>query len=171
MSQGSDTRQAARSSAARQVVPPHVATWEEIPVGWKHEWEHFVTQDAIYGFCDGVEDRNPWYGPDPTEVGEPVAPPLLLSHAALAELIRPIGIAAGHVATRVETEILAPCRVNTRVRYRGEVTAKFVKRGRRYRVDVVMAEDAETGELFIRDVREYMMGSEPGQEEGSRDEG
>jgi hypothetical protein len=117
-----------------------------------------VTQDAINGYADGVEDRNPWYGPFPTEIGDPIAPPLLLSHAC-KDVIKPLGTSAGHVLTVHEDEILAPCRVNTRVRFRAEIVAKFVKRGKLYRREQTLAEDAATGAPLLRDTREYTMGN------------
>jgi acyl dehydratase len=134
--------------------------WDAIEPGWRTEWEITVSQDAINGYCDGVEDRNPWYGPYATEIGDPIAPPLLLSHAC-KDVMRPLGTSAGHVLTIHNTHIFAPCRVNTRVRFRAEIVAKFVKRGRLYRRERTEAVDAETDAPLLLDVREYTMGDDP----------
>src|SRR5262245_48149843 len=74
-------------------IARRAARWGDLNLGPIHAWEIWVTQDAINGYADGVEDRNPWYGPFPTEIGSPIAPPLLLSHAC-KDVIKPLGTSA-----------------------------------------------------------------------------
>ena len=139
-------------------------TWENTPLNYQRSWEHHVCQDAIYAYGDGIQDRDDLYSPD-SPLGYAVAPPLLPSHWSI-EFPRPLGTAAGHVNTMHRSVSFRPIKVDTVLRFEGEVVAKFVKRGRTYRRDLVLVRDAVGGTPLAEELREYMMGKAP---EGTED--
>ncbi len=150
--------------AYTQGVAERRLTWENTPLDYRRLWERHVCQDAIYAYADGIQDRDDLYSPD-SSLGYAVAPPLLPSHWSI-EFPRPLGTAAGHVNTFHRSVFLKPIRVDTVLRFEGEVVAKFVKRGRTYRRDLVLVRDAASGVLLAEELREYMMGKAP---EGTED--
>ena len=137
-----------------------VSRWD-LPEGDERTWELHVTPELALLYADGVEDYNPWYedwllGGGVSPFGPAVAPPLLLSHWALGLFwagekgMRNPG--AMHVYH--DTQIIAPCPIGTRVRYRGKIVKKYIKRGRQYIRVEVLVEDADTGKLLLREARE-----------------
>lgn len=76
---------------------PNVLGWDDVPLGYEHKWVRTVTQEAINGYCDGVDDRNPWYGPVTSPFGPPVTPVLFVSHWC-KDTLKPLGVESGHGA-------------------------------------------------------------------------
>jgi acyl dehydratase len=134
-------------------------TWDNTPLNYRRAWQRHVCQDAIYAYGDGIQDRDDIYSPD-SSLGFAVAPPLLPSHWSI-EFPRPLGTAAGHVNTFHRSVLHAPIKVDSLLRFEGEVVAKFVKRGRTYRRDLVLIRDVTSGALVAEELREYMMGKAP----------
>jgi acyl dehydratase len=139
-----------------------VSRWD-LPEEDERSWELHVTPELAILYADGVEDFNPWYedwlfGKGTSPFGPAIAPPLLLSHWVLGLFwagekgMRSVG--AMHVYH--DTQILAPCPLGTRVRYRGKIVKKYIKRGRQYIRTEVLVEDADTGKLLLREIRESM---------------
>lgn len=128
----------------------------DLKIGQSATWEMKVTPELVILFADGVEDYNPWYEawpvpPGSSPFGEAVAPPLLLPFWQNWFHREGLGKSeVGGVATGFRTEFVKPCPVGRTVRYHGEVTKKYLKRGRRYVEREFTIEDAETGDLYVR---------------------
>ena len=146
-----------------------IKRWDIIPEGWENTWELRVTPELVILYADGVEDYNPWYeafrmyGTGPIGVGESpfgpaIAPPLLLSEntSGTHETTEFRGRVHGAIASSHDTQILAPCPLGTVVRYHSKVTKKFIKRGRQYMQCEVTAEDAATGKLLMKEIKETL---------------
>ncbi|MBI4267063.1 MAG: hypothetical protein HY668_01680 [Chloroflexi bacterium] len=146
-----------------------IKRFEAIPEGWERTWEMKITPELVIMYADGVEDYNTWYeafktyGTGPLGVGESpfgpaIAPPLLVSEncSTFFETQEYRGRVHGAIASREDTEIFAPVPIGTVLRYRGRVVKKFLRRGRQYLRSVITAEDAATGQLFIRETRETL---------------
>lgn len=130
--------------------------WEQVPVGYETTWEETVSQDAVFAHADAVEDYNPWYGERRTPFGFPIAPPMLVPLWG-SRTTTALGLRTGWIQTDHETELLAPVRVGSRVRYHGQIVDKFEKNGRHWVVEQVEAVDAETGEILTRETKRFII--------------
>lgn len=150
-------RQRQRRELGRILAEGTPPTLDMLPVGFEHMWELTITQDMVRLYAEPVEDYNPWYEDgEESPFGFPVLPPLYLSHEA-RKTSQPLGPMAGRVHTSHESELLAPIPVGTRLRLRGRITDKGMKKGRPWLEEMVEVTDAETGTLYFRERREYIL--------------
>jgi acyl dehydratase len=133
----------------------HPIDYDELVVGYERTWEYPVTFADIAWYADLSEDGNRWYTVFGSPWGPPVCPPLLMSRLGI-RTTDPQGRLIGFLNTWNRTETLAPTRAGTVVRFRGRITGKFERNGRRVVRLHVDAEDAETGEPLLREEKEYV---------------
>jgi len=109
--------------------------------------ERVVTPEDIEAYAWAVEDHHPWFsGPSP--FGGAVAHPTMLANQALHLRHTKYIVHAG-LHARMEFQFLEPIRPGMRVRSRGTVIDKYVRRGKQYMVTEFVTED-ETGKPLVR---------------------
>ena len=128
--------------------------WDHVQIGQRFSYDLDLTPDLVAEYTRGVDDETEWYRGD-SPFGGPVAPPFMLSHLLAKVTSNHFASTSGRVHTRSDTRVLAPVRVGQRIRMEGEVTDKFVKRGRRYFRLNCRAYD-EAGTELIREDRESL---------------
>jgi acyl dehydratase len=140
--------------------------WDMVNVGDVLSRELHITPELVILYADAVEDYNPWYegwrmntwtikGESP--FGGAIVPPVLVSHFVLSvqfDHTKPFAI--GSIHTFHDTEILEPIPVGATVRITTRATDKYVKRERRYVRHEVTVEDAASGKLYMRELRDIM---------------
>lgn len=140
--------------------------WDMVEVGDVLSRELTITPELVILYADAVEDYTPWYegwkmntwrvrGESP--FGPAIVPPLLISHFVLSvqfDHTKPFAI--GSIHTFHDTELLEPIHVGATVRISAKAIDKYVKRGRRYVRHEVTVEDAATGLLHIRELRDIL---------------
>jgi acyl dehydratase len=129
--------------------------WENVPVGFRHQWRRTVTQDAVDAYCDGAEDYNPWYGPDASPFGPPVVPPMLVSRLCRFTM-EELGVMLGWVHVSQRNELCLPVPVGSELIFDGEVTAKYERRGRHYVDEQVIVRRSEDHAVVLRHARTYV---------------
>ena len=138
-------------------------TYEILTVGEEFVSDtHLVTPEDIEAYAYAVEDDHPWYaGPSP--FGGPVAHPTLMANQALHLRHGKYIVHAG-LHAKMHFEFLEPVRPGMRVRSRGRVIDKYVRRGRQYMVTEYVTED-EHGTALVRGQFTQMLipeGTRPG---------
>ncbi len=140
--------------------------WDMVEVGDVLARELTITPELVILYADAVEDYNPWYEgwrmntwriPGESPFGPAIVPPMLVSHFVLSvqfDHTKPFAI--GSIHTFHDSEILEPIPVGATVRIVAKAIDKFVKRGRRYVRHEVKVEEAATGKLFFREVRDIL---------------
>lgn len=140
--------------------------WDMVEVGDELTRDLHITPELVILYADAVEDHNPWYeawlmnswhieGESP--FGGAIVPPMLVSHFVLSvqfDHTKPFAI--GTIHTFHDSQILEPIPVGATVRITTRATDKFVKRGRRYVRHEVTVTDAETGMLYLTEVRDNL---------------
>jgi len=123
-------------------------TYEILTVGEEFVSDtHLVTPEDIEAYAYAVEDDHPWYaGPSP--FGGPVAHPTLMANQALHLRHGKYIVHAG-LHAKMHFEFLEPVRPGMRVRSRGRVIDKYVRRGRQYMVTEYATQD-ERGTTLVR---------------------
>jgi acyl dehydratase len=120
--------------------------------------ERVVTPEDIEAYAWAVEDHHPWFsGPSP--FGGAVAHPTMLANQALHLRHTKYIVHAG-LHARMEFQFLEPIRPGMRVRSRGTVIDKYVRRGKQYMVTEFVTED-EGGTLLVRGQFTQMLIPEP----------
>jgi len=120
--------------------------------------ERVVTPEDIEAYAWAVEDHHPWFsGPSP--FGGAVAHPTMLANQALHLRHTKYMVHAG-LHARMEFQFLEPIRPGMRVRSRGTVIDKYVRRGKQYMVTEFVTED-EGGTLLVRGQFTQMLIPEP----------
>lgn len=140
--------------------------WDMVNVGDVLERELTLTPELVILYLDPVEDYNPWYegwrmntwrieGESP--FGGAIVPPLLVSHFVLSvqfDHTKPFAI--GSIHTFHDSEIIEPIPVGATVKFIAKAIDKFEKRGRRYVRHQVTVEDAASGKLYFRELRDIL---------------
>ena len=109
--------------------------------------DHLVTPEDVEAYAFAVEDFNSWFlGESP--FGGSVAHPTLLGNLALHLRHSKYIVRAG-LHAKMRFEFLEPVRVGTRVRARGKVVDKYIKRDKHYMVTDYAIEDQD-GTPLIR---------------------
>jgi len=120
--------------------------------------ERVVTPEDIEAYAWAVDDHHPWFsGPSP--FGGAVAHPTMLANQALHLRHTKYIVHAG-LHARMEFQFLEPIRPGMRVRSRGTVIDKYVRRGKQYMVTEFVTED-EGGTLLVRGQFTQMLIPEP----------
>ncbi|GAC1574955.1 MAG: hypothetical protein NVS3B5_05570 [Sphingomicrobium sp.] len=150
-------------AALEQECQPY---WDMVEVGDVLSRDLSITPELVILYADAVEDFNPWYEawtmnswrkPGASPFGVAVVPPMLVSHFILSVQFdhrKPFAI--GSIHTFHDTEIIAPIPIGTTVRITSTATDKFIKRERRYLRHDVTVQDAQTGQLYLRETRDIM---------------
>jgi acyl dehydratase len=140
--------------------------WDMVNLGDVLSRDLHITPELVILYADAVEDFNPWYEgwkmntwhiPGESPFGPAIVPPLLVSHFVLSvqfDHTKPFAI--GSIHTYHDSEILEPIPVGATVRITTEAIDKFVKRERRYVRHKVTVEDAKSGLLYMREVRDIL---------------
>ena len=117
-------------------------TYEALTVGETFlSDDHLVTPEDIEAYAFAVEDHHPWFfGPSP--FGGPVAHPTLMANQALHMRHGKYIVHAG-LHAKMEFAFLQPIEPGMRVRSRGRVIDKYVRRGRQYMVTEYVTEDLD----------------------------
>lgn len=120
--------------------------------------ERLVTPEDIEAYGWAVDDHHPWFsGPSP--FGGAVAHPTMLANQALHLRHTKYIVHAG-LHARMEFQFLEPIRPGMRVRSRGTVIDKYVRRGKQYMVTEFVTED-EAGHPLVRGQFTQMLIPEP----------
>ena len=140
--------------------------WDMVEVGDVLARVLTITPELVILYADAVEDYNPWYEgwrmntwriPGESPFGPAIVPPMLVSHFVLSvqfDHTKPFAI--GSIHTFHDSEILEPIPVGATVRIEAKAIDKFEKRGRRYVRHEVRVEEAGTGKLYFREVRDIL---------------
>lgn len=140
--------------------------WDMVTVGDELTRDLHITPELVILYADGVEDYNPWYegwlmnawqieGESP--FGGAIVPPMLVSHFVLSvqfDHTKPFAI--GTIHTFHDSTVVEPIPVGATVRITTKAVDKFVKRGRRYVRHEVTVTDAESGTLYLTEVRDNL---------------
>ncbi len=140
--------------------------WDMVTVGDELVRDLHITPELVVLYADAVEDYNPWYeawlmnswhieGESP--FGAAIVPPMLVSHFVLSvqfDHTKPFAI--GTIHTFHDSQIVEPIPVGATVRIHTKAIDKFEKRGRRYVRHEVTVTDAETGTLYLTEVRDNL---------------
>jgi len=120
--------------------------------------ERLVTPEDIEAYAYAVEDHHPWFsGSSP--FGGAVAHPTMLANQALHLRHSKYIVHAG-LHAKMEFQFLEPIRPGMRVRSRGTVIDKYVRRGKQYMVTEFVTED-EAGTPLVRGQFTQMLIPEP----------
>ena len=103
--------------------------------------DHLVTPEDIETYAFAVEDYHAWFFGD-SPFGGPVAHPTLLGNQALHLRHSKYIVHAG-LHAKMEFQFLEPIRPGMRVRSRGRVIDKYVKRDKHFMVTEYVTEDAD----------------------------
>jgi acyl dehydratase len=109
--------------------------------------EHLVTPEDVATYAFAVDDHHPWFFED-SAFGGPVAHPTLLGNQALRLRHSKYIVHAG-LHAKMEFQFVEPVRTGMRVRSRGRVIDKYVRRGRQYMVTEFVTED-DSGTPLVR---------------------
>lgn len=129
-------------------LPPF--DWDHVHPGQRFSHEFDLTPEMVEEYARGVDDETGWWRGD-SPFGGPVAPPFMLSHLLAKVTSSAFANTSGRVHTSSSTQVLEPVRVPQRIRLEGEVSEKFVKRGRRYFRVTCRAFDEAGQELIHED--------------------
>jgi acyl dehydratase len=106
-----------------------------------------VTPEDVDTYAFAVDDHHPWFsGASP--FGGPIAHPTFVANQALRLRHSRYVVHAG-LHAKMQFEFLEPIRVGMRVRSRGRVIDKYVRRGKQYMVTEFVTED-EAGTPLVR---------------------
>jgi acyl dehydratase len=140
--------------------------WDMVNVGDVLFRELEITPELIILYADAVEDYNPWYEgwrmntwriPGESPFGSAIVPPLMMSHFVLSvQFDHTKPFAVGSIHTFHDTEIIEPIPVGATVRITTTAIDKFVKRERRYVRHEVVVADVQTGQHYMKEIRDIL---------------
>jgi acyl dehydratase len=140
--------------------------WDMVNVGDVLFRELEITPELIILYADAVEDYNPWYEgwrmntwriPGESPFGGAIVPPLMMSHFVLSvQFDHTKPFAVGSIHTFHDTEIIEPIPVGAKVRITTTAIDKFVKRERRYVRHEVVVTDAQSGQHYMKEIRDIL---------------
>src|SRR5271156_1274748 len=97
-----------------------------------YDWE--ITPALVRTYIDGTGDDNPWYTSD-SPLGGPIAPALILHSAPFRSIDWYLPNVYGNLHAREECDFFAPVMVGEKMRTRGLIADRYVKRDREYLVN------------------------------------
>ncbi|MBI2206816.1 MAG: MaoC family dehydratase [Candidatus Rokubacteria bacterium] len=123
-------------------------TYEALAIGEEFvSNEEIVTPEDIDTYAFAVDDHHPWFsGPSP--FGGPVAHPTFFANQALRMRHTKYVVHAG-LHAKMQFQFLEPIRPGMRVRSRGRIIDKYVRRGKKYMVTEFVTED-QGGRPLVR---------------------
>lgn len=123
-------------------------TYEALAIGEEFvSNEEIVTPEDIETYAVAVDDHHPWFsGPSP--FGGPVAHPTFFANQALRMRHTKYVVHAG-LHAKMQFQFLAPIRPGMRVRSRGRIIDKYIRRGKKYMVTEFVTED-QGGQPLVR---------------------
>jgi hypothetical protein len=132
----------------------------DITLNTEKIWEERITPELVQLFCDGLEDYNLWY--DAMQVNPPVGespfgpaviPPLMISERCSNYLWLDGFIPAGGMHVCHDSQVFNPCPIGSLLRFHGKLVRKYIWKGRRVIEIEFTVEDAETGTLYVKEMR------------------
>ncbi|HEX2172149.1 MAG TPA: MaoC family dehydratase [Dehalococcoidia bacterium] len=139
--------------------------WDHVHVGQRFANEFDLTPEMVAEYTHGVDDQTEWWRGD-SPFGGPVAPPLMLSHLMAKVSANDFAPTSGRVHTSSSTQVVEPVRVGQRIRIEGEITEKYIKRGRRY-FRMTCHAFGEAGNELLREERESLFSLQKVEGEGT----
>jgi acyl dehydratase len=123
-------------------------TYEVLTVGEEFvSDEQIVTPEDIETYAFAVDDHHPWFsGPSP--FGGPVAHPTFFGNQALRLRHTKYVVHAG-LHAKMSFQFLEPIRPGMRVRSRGKIVDKYVRRDKKYMVTEFVTSE-QTGVTLVR---------------------
>ena len=109
--------------------------------------DHLLTPEDVETYAFAVADQHPWFFGD-SPFGGPVAHPTLFGNQALRLRHSKYIVHAG-LHAKMEFQFLEPLRPGMRVRSRGKLIDKYVKRDKHYMVTEFVTED-DQGTPLVR---------------------
>jgi acyl dehydratase len=107
-----------------------------------------ITPALVEQFTAGTGDDNPWYR-GATPLDGPLAPALILHSEVYRDLTWYLPNIYGNLHARQEWDLFAPIPLGARVRTRGTIVERYLKRDREYVVNEAMVFDA-SGRMVSR---------------------
>jgi acyl dehydratase len=133
-------------------------TFAALTPGEEFEDSYELTPDLVRAYIAATGDDHPWYtGPSP--FGGPIAPPGLVAFMHY-RLPRTRYDCTGAVHAKHACEHIAPALVGARLRMRGWLADKYVKRGRAYAA-IAFASQDQDGRLICRGQNTWVLRLHP----------
>jgi 3-hydroxybutyryl-CoA dehydratase len=123
-------------------------TYDAVEVGEEFvSNDHLITPQDIETYAFAVDDYHAWFsGVSP--FGDQIAHPTLMGNQALQLRHSKYNVHAG-LHAKMEFHFLQPLRVGMRVRSRGKIIDKYIRRGKKYMVTEFVTTD-EDGTDVVR---------------------
>lgn len=127
----------------------NVLTYDVIQVGEAFvSNDHLITPEDVESYAFAVDDYHSWFF-DATPFGDPIVHPTLMANQALHLRHSKYIVHAG-LHAKMEFHFLRPLRVGMRVRSRGTIIDKYIRRGKKYMVTEFVTTDEDSGAEVIR---------------------
>jgi acyl dehydratase len=138
-----------RTKARRVMADFPELTYDLVTIGEEFvSNDHLITPEDVETYAFAVDDyHNFFFGASPFE--GPVAHPTLLGNQALHLRHSKYVVHAG-LHAQMEFTFLQPLRVGMRVRSRGQIIDKYIRRGKKYMVTAFVTVDEDQGTELIR---------------------
>lgn len=138
-------------------------TYDAVEVGEEFvSDDHLITPEDIETYAFAVDDYHAWFFGDSPSGGH-IAHPTLLGNQALHLRHSKYVVHAG-LHAKMEFNFLQPLRVGMRVRSRGKIIDKYIRRGKKYMVTEFVTTE-EDGTELIRGQFTQMIIEPPEQEQ------
>ena len=111
--------------------------------------DHLITPEDIDTYAFAVDDYSSWFSREVSSFGGQVAPPTMLGNQALHLRHSKYVVHAG-LHAKMEFNFLQPIRVGMRVRSRGKIIDKYIRRDKKYMVTEFVTTDEDNGTELIR---------------------
>jgi acyl dehydratase len=111
--------------------------------------DHLVTPEDIDTYAFAVDDYHAWFCSKESPYGGQVAHPTMLGNQALHLRHSKYVVHAG-LHAKMEFNFLQPIRVGMRVRSRGKIIDKYIRRDKKYMVTEFVTTDEDNGTELIR---------------------
>ena len=132
----------------KEIVQFKPLTYDVLQVGQEFvSDEHLVKPEDVATYAFAIDDPNPWFTDDSPFDG-PVAHPTLIGNLALGMRHGKYLVHAG-LHAKMEFQFLEPVRPGMRVRARGKLIDKYIRRDKPYMVTEYVVED-DAGRALVR---------------------
>jgi acyl dehydratase len=127
----------------------NVLTYDAVQVGETFiSNDHLITPEDIETYAFAVDDYHAWFTED-SPFGGPIAHPTLMANQALHLRHSKYIVHAG-LHAKMALQFLRPLRVGMRVRSRGTIIDKYMRRDKKYMVTEFVTTDEDKGIDVIR---------------------
>jgi hypothetical protein len=119
--------------------------FEAIPIGFDlGEWEMVLDEETVHGYAERMQ----WQNRDLSETLGFAPPGISINMHPRMQFAKFTNLKSA-IWAKSEHEFLKPFRIGTKIRIRGRIVDKFIKRGRFYKVAEFETLD-ENGEVIMR---------------------